>query len=198
MTTKLKQWTIAAALALAVLLALFAVGSNNPYELSVTFLGWTNIPPSAPAQIAGREARAGSEVADGFQAGDCALLGVTNSDTCELQFHAWAVEYESATGWSRVVPTNWPWFQGLAWLPQTGSLVSVPRPSEVPSAARWRIEFLCYLDGETDVGLGTRSNTRTRLNQLARKFLRKDTLLFYSPAKMVTPEILPIANKRGR
>ena len=173
-----KHWIVVVALSLVVLLLLFGPRNSKPYELTVSFIGWTNAPLAPATQLADMGAR-------------CALLGVTNNDSLELRFHAVAVEYESGTGWNRIIPKEWPWFQGLAWASGSGSMISIPRPAEVPSSSRWRIQFLCFVDGQTDVGSGARNNARTKLNQLARKLLRRDTLLFYMPKKMVTPEIPP-------
>ena len=178
-----KQWIIVVSVALAVLLVLLAVNTNKPYRLTVSFLGRAEIPRwyDSP-QFAGL-------MSAGVKMADCVLLGVTNNDNVELRFHALGVEYRTGAGWHRVIPREWPWFDGRAWRPGSGRVLCVPRPVEVPSSAAWRVQLLCLVDGEFDLGLGPRTNARTRLTQLARKLLRRDTLLFYTPKSMLTPEI---------
>jgi hypothetical protein len=162
------------------------------HNFSVSFRGWKNIPPPNDTELAALHARSG--LTQGiFRSGECALLEVTNHDTRELRFETLVVEYKTGSGWQRVVPQNWPWFKGHAWGPGSSSTLAVPRPVEVPREAVWRIRFVCYLDGETDVGWGTRTNGfRTPFNRLARGLLGRETLLFLCPVRMETPEIPPI------
>jgi hypothetical protein len=167
------------------------------HNLSVSFRGWKNIPPPSGAERAARDAcyglKGGSQELS--RSGECALLEVTNHDTRELRFESLVVEYKTGGGWQRVVPQNWPWFSGWAWGPGSSSTLAVPRPAEVPREAPWRIQFVCYLDGETDVGQGTRTNSfRTPLNNLAKRLLGRSTQLFFRPVRMETPEIPPIEN----
>jgi hypothetical protein len=164
------------------------------YNLSVSFRGWKNISPPGDAEHAALHARYGLSFTELVsRSGECALLEVTNHDTRELRFETLVVEYKTGGGWQGVVPQNWPWFSGWAWGPGSSYTLAVPRPAEVPREAPWRIRFVCYLDGETDVGQGARTNSfRTPFNRLVKRLLGRETLLFFRPVRMETPEIPPI------
>lgn len=125
------------------------LGMNASYDLSVSFRGWKNIPPTSDARLAALHARYGLT---GFSllSGECALLEIANNDTRELRLDTLAIEYKAEGNWQRVVPKNWPWPSSSSWSPGTSTTFPFPRPAEVPRDAPWRIQFLCCAEGETD------------------------------------------------
>jgi hypothetical protein len=166
-----------------------------PYNLSVSFRGWKNIPTEAfRAELDARYGLVGTSNRGRItRSGECALLEVANYDNRNLRFDTVAVEYKAKNGWQRVVPEKWLGFSGWGWCPGISSTLPVPRPAEVPREVPWRIQFVCYLDDETYDGPETRTHSfRTPLNRIAKRLLGRETLLFFRPARMETPEIPPM------
>ena len=172
---------LSAALSVAIAAVLLLwLSSVKPvsYPLSVTFLEWTDTYATEPWDAAQAE-RIGLRYPT--NKGDWASLAITNNGTKPLRFDSRVVEYESDGRWMQVPATGWSGVHGQVWWPGTGSLICVPRPSQVTRTARWRFQFVCALDPVSGV--------RRNLNQAAKKLLNKDTLLFYTPRRMLSPEI---------
>ena len=189
---RMKIYLFGEAIVVLALLASVLLRSAKSRVMSVRFTGWKNVPP--PASVDQMVRRYGIVVKGpgASRSGDCAVLAITNNDSRYLAFREVSVDYQSGTGWTSIVPTNWPWFRGLLWTPGGGRAMDVPRPAEVPASASWRIHFVCYIDKE---GL-SRGSLRIRLNQLASRILKRETLLFYRPIYLGTPDIPPKDSNR--
>ena len=180
MNTK-RTFYLAAALIVAIAtVLLFSLSSEKrvAYPLSVTFVEWTDT-LAPPTEMAAQAEQAGLHFST--LKGNWAHLAITNNGTKPLRFDSRVVEYESDGSWVQDPATGWPGVHGKVWWPGSGSIISVPRPSQVPATARWRFQFTCALD---PVG-----GVRRMANQAAGKLLGKDTFIFCAPSLMVSPEI---------
>ena len=172
-----RTFYLAAALAIVVVAILVVCLSTRwgGYPLSITFVEWTDT-WAPPAEIA-------SQAGFPTQKGDWARLAVTNNGTKPLRFDSREVEYELDGRWLPVSTNGWSGVHGAIWWPGTGSLLSVPRPPQVPTTAHWRFHFVCALDPV--------KGPRRSLNQMATNLFGGNSLLFCAPTAMLSSEIPP-------
>ncbi len=162
-------------------------GMPHSHPLSVTFLGWSDVPVFPPTTS--------EDFRMGFPKGEYALFGITNTGARSLRFDSRAVEYESGGRWIEVIPKQWSGLHGTWWdAGGPGSIVWLTRPLEVPRDARWRVRYVCALDVSRDVNMAL----RRELNRIAAKTLGTNTLAFCAPTVMLTTEIPPAKAQDGQ